>query len=260
MFVICYSTLDPNPIDEEAGLLFHTLPYRWRGRLVILHSNLSMKRRVCYSTLTYRWRGGFDILHSNLSMKRWVCYSTLYLIDKEAGLLFYTLNYRWKGGFVILHWPYWWRGRFINSTLYHSEEWKKGRFQNKRWRQWSLFLLAAELFIDLHAFTVTTHLLGRGIVIETSPQFLDIWWCNIEYQQAIPVHSSDNLAHSDAGMLISQTSTISHQVFAISYTSVWNSLPVDFRDTGLSLMTFRCRLKNYLFNSSGYLSTQLPTY
>ena len=29
---------------------------------------------------------------------------------------------------------------------------------------------------------------------------------------------------------------------------IWNSLPVDLRDPGLSLMTFRRRLKTYLFN------------
>ena len=41
--------------------------------------------------------------------------------------------------------------------------------------------------------------------------------------------------------------------FAISSSSAWNSLPVNLRDPGLSLMTSRPRLKTYLFNPPGYL-------
>ena len=46
----------------------------------------------------------------------------------------------------------------------------------------------------------------------------------------------------------SQTSTIGPRAFAISSPSAWNSLPVDLRDPGLSLMIFRRRLKTYLFS------------
>ena len=49
----------------------------------------------------------------------------------------------------------------------------------------------------------------------------------------------------------SRTSTIGPRAFAISSPSAWNSLPVDLRDPGLSLLTFRCRLKTYLFNPPG---------
>ena len=49
----------------------------------------------------------------------------------------------------------------------------------------------------------------------------------------------------------SQTSTIGPRAFAISSPSAWNSLPVDLRDPGLSLLTFRRRLKTYLFNPPG---------
>ena len=45
------------------------------------------------------------------------------------------------------------------------------------------------------------------------------------------------------------------RAFAISFPSAWNSLPVDLRDPGLSLMIFRRRLKTYLFSPSGYLSS-----
>ena len=48
----------------------------------------------------------------------------------------------------------------------------------------------------------------------------------------------------------SRTSTIGPRAFAIS-PSAWNSLPVDLRDPGLSLLTFRRRLKTYLFNPPG---------
>ena len=49
----------------------------------------------------------------------------------------------------------------------------------------------------------------------------------------------------------SRTSTIGPRAFAISSPSAWNSLPVDLRDPGLSLLTFRRRLKTYLFNPPG---------
>ena len=39
--------------------------------------------------------------------------------------------------------------------------------------------------------------------------------------------------------------------FTVSSPSAWNSLPVDLRDPGLSLLTFRRRLKTYLFNNPG---------
>ena len=52
----------------------------------------------------------------------------------------------------------------------------------------------------------------------------------------------------------SRTSTIGPRAFAISSPSAWNSLLVDLRDPGLSLLTFRRRLKTYLFNPPGYLS------
>ena len=48
----------------------------------------------------------------------------------------------------------------------------------------------------------------------------------------------------------SHTSTIGPQAFAISSPSAWNSLPVDLRDPGLCLLTFRKKLKTYLFNAS----------
>ena len=53
----------------------------------------------------------------------------------------------------------------------------------------------------------------------------------------------------------SRTLTIGPRAFAISSPSAWNSLPVDLRDPGLSLWTFRRRLKTYLFNPPGYLSS-----
>ena len=53
----------------------------------------------------------------------------------------------------------------------------------------------------------------------------------------------------------SRTSTIGPRAFAVSSSSAWNSLPVDLRDPGLSLLTFRRRLKTYLFNPPGYLSS-----
>ena len=56
----------------------------------------------------------------------------------------------------------------------------------------------------------------------------------------------------------SRTSTIRPRAFAVSSPSAWNSLPVDLRDPGLSLLTFRRRLKTYLFNPPGYLSSLLP--
>ena len=67
-----------------------------------------------------------------------------------------------------------------------------------------------------------------------------------------------HLRSAATGMLFvprSQTSTIGPRAFAISSPSAWNSLPVDLRDPGLSLLIFRHRLKTYLFNPSGYLST-----
>ena len=67
-----------------------------------------------------------------------------------------------------------------------------------------------------------------------------------------------HLRSAATGMLSvprSQTSTIGPRAFAISSPSAWNSLPVDLRDPGLSLMIFRRRLKTYLFNPSGYLSS-----
>ena len=53
----------------------------------------------------------------------------------------------------------------------------------------------------------------------------------------------------------SRTSTIGPRAFAVSSPSAWNSLPVDLRDPGLSLLTFRRRLKTFLFNPPGYLSS-----
>ena len=53
----------------------------------------------------------------------------------------------------------------------------------------------------------------------------------------------------------SRTSTIGPRAFAVPSSSAWNSLPVDLRDPGLSLLTFRRRLKTYLFNPPGYLSS-----
>ena len=53
----------------------------------------------------------------------------------------------------------------------------------------------------------------------------------------------------------SRTSTIGLRAFAISFPSAWNSLPADLRDPGLNLLTFRRRLKTYLFNPPGYLSS-----
>ena len=53
----------------------------------------------------------------------------------------------------------------------------------------------------------------------------------------------------------SRTSTIGPRAFAISSPSAWNSLPADLRDPGLSLWTFRRRLKTYLFNPPGYVSS-----
>ena len=53
----------------------------------------------------------------------------------------------------------------------------------------------------------------------------------------------------------SLTSTIGPRAFAVSSPSAWNNLPVDLRDPGLSLLTFRRRLKTYLFNPPGYLSS-----
>ena len=53
----------------------------------------------------------------------------------------------------------------------------------------------------------------------------------------------------------SRTSTIGPRAFAVSAPSAWNSLPVDLRDPGLSFLTFRRRLKTYLFNPPGYLSS-----
>ena len=70
-----------------------------------------------------------------------------------------------------------------------------------------------------------------------------------------------HLPSAATGMLFvprSQTSTIGPRAFAISSPSAWNSLPVDLCDPGLSLMTFRRRLETYLFNPSGYLSSQIP--
>ena len=53
----------------------------------------------------------------------------------------------------------------------------------------------------------------------------------------------------------SRTSTIGLRAFAISSPSAWNSLPADLRDPVVSLLTFRRRLKTYLFNPPGYLSS-----
>ena len=47
---------------------------------------------------------------------------------------------------------------------------------------------------------------------------------------------------------------ISHMVniFAISSPTAWNCLPVGLRDPGLSLLTFRRKLKTHLFNRSSF--------
>ena len=45
----------------------------------------------------------------------------------------------------------------------------------------------------------------------------------------------------------SHTSTIGPRAFAISSPSAWNSLPVDLHDPGLCLLSFRKKLKTYLF-------------
>ena len=47
----------------------------------------------------------------------------------------------------------------------------------------------------------------------------------------------------------SHTLTIGPRVFAISAPSAWNRLPVDLRDPSHSLLTFRKKLKTYLFNA-----------
>ena len=58
----------------------------------------------------------------------------------------------------------------------------------------------------------------------------------------------------------SLTSTIGPRAFAVFSPSAWNSLPVDLPDPGLSLLTFRRRLKTYLFNPPGYLFSKLPIW
>ena len=61
------------------------------------------------------------------------------------------------------------------------------------------------------------------------------------------------LRSAAAGVLLvprSHTSTICPRAFAISSPSAWNSLPVDLRDPGLCLLSFRKKLKTYLSNVS----------
>ena len=54
----------------------------------------------------------------------------------------------------------------------------------------------------------------------------------------------------------SQTSTIIvPRAFAVSSPSAWNSLPADLCDPGLSRLTFRRRLKTYLFIPPDYISS-----
>ena len=48
------------------------------------------------------------------------------------------------------------------------------------------------------------------------------------------------------------TSTIGPRAFAISSPTAWNCLPVDLRDPGHSLLTFRRKLKTHLFNLSSF--------
>ena len=48
------------------------------------------------------------------------------------------------------------------------------------------------------------------------------------------------------------TSTIGPRAFAISSPTAWNCLPVDLRDPGHSLQTFRRKLKTHLFNLSSF--------
>ena len=48
------------------------------------------------------------------------------------------------------------------------------------------------------------------------------------------------------------TSTIGPRAFAISSRTAWNCLPVDLRDPGHSLLTFRRKLKTHLFNPSAF--------
>ena len=72
----------------------------------------------------------------------------------------------------------------------------------------------------------------------------------------IPVSSIVGRSHlrSNGTVFVpgSRTSTIGPRAFAIFSPSAWNSLPVDLRDPGLSLLTFRRRFKTYLFNPPGY--------
>ena len=61
------------------------------------------------------------------------------------------------------------------------------------------------------------------------------------------------LRSAAAGALLvprSHTLTIGPRAFAIFSPSAWNSLPVDLRDPSLSLLSFRKKLKTYLFNVS----------
>ena len=62
--------------------------------------------------------------------------------------------------------------------------------------------------------------------------------------------------HISVGSVIciprTNTSTIGPRAFAISSLTAWNCLPVDLRDPGHSLLTFRRKLKIHLFNLSSF--------
>ena len=51
-----------------------------------------------------------------------------------------------------------------------------------------------------------------------------------------------------------RTVTIGPWAFVVSSPAAWNSLPVDLRDPGISLPSFRKKLKTYLFNTVTWLA------
>ena len=58
--------------------------------------------------------------------------------------------------------------------------------------------------------------------------------------------------------LKNSNSTIGPRAFAISAPSAWNRLPADLRDPSHSLLTFRKKLKTFLFNAP--VQTNLLTF
>ena len=100
---------------------------------------------------------------------------------------------------------------------------------------------------------LSDHLLAHRCLHGSAPPYLIRYFTPIS-----SIVGRSHLCSAVTGTLLvprSRTSTIGPRAFAISSPSAWNSLPADLRDPGLSLLTFRLRLKTYLFNPPGYLSS-----